>query len=415
MARAVAESRLGPKHAELQEWSLLAAFLAEQALALERGDDGGVFATYVRALPRRTGGVLDWPEADVASLLAGSPSLRAARDRQESVEAAIAEIRASFPQLTPGALRWAFDVLFSRLIRLPSRGGELALEPWADMLNHKPGCAAYIDDAGGAVCLRPDRRYRPGEQVFASAGARPSSELLISYGFAPPVGENPDDSTSSRSAWTPRTGTPTPKPPHCARWGWSCGGAPLRRAGTPSSPAVRLVHPVRPRGRERLPELAARAAGNKALGGVLARHPRQARDQGEVLGGAAGETAVREMLADLTTDALARYPTTLERDRDIAAQDPSKPAAAKREEERPAAELIPDEKEERVRKRRRVPGCRRVGGGVFRAGAPDAARRRRARARRRAAHPRQDGLGGASAAAEDESGRHDQVRGEESD
>ena len=45
VARAVAESRLGPKHAELQEWSLLAAFLAEQALALERGDDGGVFAT----------------------------------------------------------------------------------------------------------------------------------------------------------------------------------------------------------------------------------------------------------------------------------------------------------------------------------------------------------------------------------
>ena len=49
--------------------------------------------------------MLDWPEADVASLLAGSPSLRAARDRQESVEAAIVEIRASFPQLTPGALR----------------------------------------------------------------------------------------------------------------------------------------------------------------------------------------------------------------------------------------------------------------------------------------------------------------------
>ena len=35
--RAVAESKLGPKHAALQEWSLLAAFLAEQALAVEAG------------------------------------------------------------------------------------------------------------------------------------------------------------------------------------------------------------------------------------------------------------------------------------------------------------------------------------------------------------------------------------------
>jgi hypothetical protein len=193
VARAVSESKLGPAHVKLQEWSLLAAFLAEQALAIEQGDESGKFAVYIRALPRRTGGVLDWPEEDINTLLAGSPSLRAAKDRQTSVESAILTIRGEFPQLTPGALRWAFDVLFSRLIRLPSRGGELALVPWADMLNHKPGCEAYIDDSGGMVCLSPDRKYRPGEQVFASYGARPSSELLISYGFAPPVGENPDD------------------------------------------------------------------------------------------------------------------------------------------------------------------------------------------------------------------------------
>ena len=38
------------------------------------------------------------------------------------------------------------DILFSRLIRLDAMGGELALVPWADMLNHKPGCAAFIDE-----------------------------------------------------------------------------------------------------------------------------------------------------------------------------------------------------------------------------------------------------------------------------
>ena len=127
--RAIAESNLGPAHANLQEWSVLAAFLAEQALAIDAGADGGRFATYVRALPRRTGGVLDWPEEDVKELLAGSPSQRAAMERQASVDAAIDEIRASFPQLTPGALRWAFDVLFSRLIRLPNRGCLLYTSP----------------------------------------------------------------------------------------------------------------------------------------------------------------------------------------------------------------------------------------------------------------------------------------------
>ena len=64
--------------------------------------------------------------------------------------------------------------------------------PWADMLNHKPGCQAYIDDSGGVVCLSPDRKYRPGEQVYASYGARPSSELS-SLRLRPGGWENPDD------------------------------------------------------------------------------------------------------------------------------------------------------------------------------------------------------------------------------
>ena len=99
--RAIAESNLGPAHANLQEWSVLAAFLAEQALAIDAGADGGRFATYVRALPRRTGGVLTRPEEDVKELLAGSPSQRAAMERQASVDAAIDEIRASTPSSRP--------------------------------------------------------------------------------------------------------------------------------------------------------------------------------------------------------------------------------------------------------------------------------------------------------------------------
>ena len=332
--RAVAESKLGPAHAKLQEWSLLAAFLAEQALAIEQGDDSGKFAVYIRALPRRTGGVLDWPEEDIETLLAGSPSLAAAKDRQESVEAAIVDIRADFPQLTPGALRWAFDVLFSRLIRLPSRGGELALVPWADMLNHKPGCEAYIDDSGGMACLSPDRKYRPGEQVFASYGARPSSELLISYGFAPPVGENPDDFYDLVLGVAPDDRYAEEKAKALRDLGLRpVETFPLRLNGYPKQllqyASFILCDPKDPK---TLPELAQSAlVGNKAVKTFLGAITGGKRGtQGEILGGEAGEIAVREMLADLTTDALSKYPNTLEKDRDIAAQDPSKPAKSKK-------------------------------------------------------------------------------------
>ena len=327
--RALRESKLGPKHAKLQEWSLLAAFLAEQALAIDAGDTSGTFATYVRALPRRTGGVLDWPEEDIRTLLAGSPSQRAAYERVASVDAAIEEIRADFPQLTPGALRWGFDILFSRLIRLPNRGGELALVPWADMLNHKPGCKAYIDDSDGKVCLSPDRKYEPGEQVFASYGTRPSSELLISYGFAPEVGDNPDDEYELVLGVDPDDRWAEQKAAALNKLGLRPVEAfPLRLNGYPKQllqyASFILCDPDDPK---KLPELAEEAlVGNKVVGGLLGALTKGKRGtQGQVLGGQAGEISVREMLADLTSDALSKYPNSLDVDRNIAAQDPTKP------------------------------------------------------------------------------------------
>ena len=106
---------------------------------------------------------LDWPEDDVKTLLAGSPSQRAAYERQAALTPP-SRRSAPIPQLTPERCD-GLSTFFSRLIRLPSRGGELALVPWADMLNHKPGCEAHIDDSDGQVCLSPDRGYRLGEQV----------------------------------------------------------------------------------------------------------------------------------------------------------------------------------------------------------------------------------------------------------
>ena len=324
--RAIAEAKLGPRHAELQEWSVLATFLAQQAMALESGN-AGTFGEYIRALPRRTGSVLDWPEDEVETLLKGSPSRLAAAERQESVNAAIAEIRSSFPDITEGALRWAFDILFSRLIRLDAMGGELALVPWADMLNHKPGCAAFIDLNGSAVNLTTDRAYAAGEQVWASYGQRPSSELLISYGFAPEVGENPDDEYSLTLGVDVNDPYAQAKADVLRRMGLSpVETFPLRLNGYPRQllqyASFILCNPDKPSELEGLARTAFTGSANfgqSIFDSVRGLAQGQARGkQGVILGGVPGEIAVREMLADMCAEALSAYPNSLEKDKGIA-------------------------------------------------------------------------------------------------
>jgi len=324
--RAIEEAKLGPNHAKLQEWSVLATFLAQQALALENGT-AGTFGEYIRALPRRTGSVLDWPQDEVDKLLQGSPSRLAAAERQESVNAAIDEIRSYFPEITVGALRWAFDILFSRLIRLDAMGGELALVPWADMLNHKPGCAAFIDLDGGAVNLTTDRAYVKGEQVWASYGQRPSSELLISYGFAPEVGENPDD----EYALTLGVDVNDPMAEQKAQVLRDMGlqpveTFPLRLNGYPRQllqyASFILCSPEKPSELQGLARTAFTGSSNigqsifDSMRGLANGSARG--NQGVILGGIAGEIAVREMLADMCTEALSAYPNTLEKDKGLA-------------------------------------------------------------------------------------------------
>merc|ERR1712176_249315 len=68
-------------------------------------------------------------------------------------------------------------------------GGELALCPWADMLNHKPGSTAYIswDGWSKSVIITADRDIPAEGQVYTSYGEKSSSFLLLSYGFVPPA------------------------------------------------------------------------------------------------------------------------------------------------------------------------------------------------------------------------------------
>ena len=78
---------------------------------------------------------------------------------------------------SPELFTWAFVMLFSRAARLSSKaaGEELALVPYADLMNHNPYSNTYIDAQRSGlpflsrteeVALYADRSYKKFEQVL---------------------------------------------------------------------------------------------------------------------------------------------------------------------------------------------------------------------------------------------------------
>jgi len=211
----------------------------------------------------------------------------------------------------------------------------LALVPWADMLNHQPGCDAFIDldRSTRKVCLTTDRSYNPGEQVWASYGQRPSSELLISYGFAPAVGDNPDDEYALNLQIDENDPFASAKVNALASQNiQALETFPLRLNGyprqllqyasfamcTPEDPSkvdelcrAAFVDITAPKSLRNGVDLARGLLASKNIGKSRGK-------RGAVLGGVQGEIAVREMLADVTRDALDRYPNTVDKDKGLA-------------------------------------------------------------------------------------------------
>lgn len=301
------------------EWGVLAAWLA----AARSAEPAPV--PYVAGLPTSTGGCLEWARTEAAELLAGSPAAREAEARRDSVTKAAPALLAAFPERLSrcGAedLRWAYSMLFSRLVRLDDLdGGALALVPWADLLNTRPGAGAFLtyDAALRSVVLRPERAYAEGEQVFVSYGERSSAEYLLSYGFVPPAG-NPHESVDVAVALQRSDPQRAAKGAALARRGLQAGAVfPVRIDAVPAEMLAFAAFAATPvAGEAEAERLAAEAFDGGAGGGGLLGGPLGRKKRG-VPGGEDGEAAGRELLVALLSRQQQGYTRPLAEDRKLA-------------------------------------------------------------------------------------------------
>ncbi|KAG0467398.1 hypothetical protein HPP92_018978 [Vanilla planifolia] len=184
------------------DWPLLATYLISEASLMESSR----WSKYISALPRQPYSLLYWTRAELDLYLVASEIRKRAIERISDVIGVFHDLRlrifSKYPTLFPEEVfnletfKWSFGILFSRLVRLPSMGGKVALVPWADMLNHNSEVETFLDfdKSSKGIVFTTDRAYQPGEQVFISYGKKANGELLLSYGFVPKEGTNPNDS-----------------------------------------------------------------------------------------------------------------------------------------------------------------------------------------------------------------------------
>ncbi|KAI5071032.1 hypothetical protein GOP47_0013283 [Adiantum capillus-veneris] len=185
------QSRLCLSAEDVPDWPFLATYLISEA---SKGKDSP-WHPYFSALPRKPESILLWSETEVRNYLFASSIINQALERIAEVENTFASLDSSIykkhPDLFPSqffnaqSFKWAFGILFSRLVRLQSLNEQVALVPWADMVNHSSQVKACLDyeAASKTIILTTDKAYQPSEQVFISYGDKSKGEILLSYGF----------------------------------------------------------------------------------------------------------------------------------------------------------------------------------------------------------------------------------------
>ncbi|KAL0307252.1 UNVERIFIED_CONTAM: Ribulose-1,5 bisphosphate carboxylase/oxygenase large subunit N-methyltransferase, chloroplastic [Sesamum radiatum] len=139
------------KQYNVPDWPLLATYLISEAGRM----NSSRWSNYISALPRQPYSLLYWTRAELDRYLEASEIRQRAIERINDVTGTYSDLRdrifSKYPELFPDevfnmeSFKWSFGILFSRLVRLPSMDGKVALVPWADMLNHSCEVETFLD------------------------------------------------------------------------------------------------------------------------------------------------------------------------------------------------------------------------------------------------------------------------------